>query len=331
MTALKKFERVETTGLWRDTESSQRKNVFVSVGDNSLIITDTKGTALAHWSLPAVHRVNPADHPPIYAPSPDDDENIEIEDSTMIAVIEHIRGAIASKHRHRGRLRGVSLGLSLCIVVLLLSVWLPKAVKEHTLNVLPFEKRSEIGQLMVTEMSNISGGPCHAPETDATLHSLFERFLPKQNVQLTVLPDAVSPVMFLTGGHMVVSQRLFIDYDTPDVVERFIRSEYADNMEDVILSGFLDEIGFVATLQLLTTGRYNTGELRQYTQTLINKTVSSQLDDISENTQKRDTGTMGVSISQNRSNDKIKNSQSFSSLNDSAWIALQNVCEEQIR
>ena len=41
MTALKEYERLECTGLWKENIDSQRREVLVSFGDNSLILRDT--------------------------------------------------------------------------------------------------------------------------------------------------------------------------------------------------------------------------------------------------------------------------------------------------
>ena len=56
MTALSKYDRLEATGLWRINPSEQRREVVVSIGDATLIISDINDTALTHWSLAAVER-----------------------------------------------------------------------------------------------------------------------------------------------------------------------------------------------------------------------------------------------------------------------------------
>jgi hypothetical protein len=63
MTALSEFERLEAPGLWRPTPEAQRLNVIVSVGDATLTISDMQDRPLSHWSLPALHRLNPGKTP----------------------------------------------------------------------------------------------------------------------------------------------------------------------------------------------------------------------------------------------------------------------------
>lgn len=59
MTALDKYVRLESGGLWRADANAQRRDVGISFGDATLVIADTAGRPVAHWSLPAITRLNP--------------------------------------------------------------------------------------------------------------------------------------------------------------------------------------------------------------------------------------------------------------------------------
>ncbi|HEX9857058.1 MAG TPA: hypothetical protein VGA75_01800, partial [Paracoccaceae bacterium] len=62
MTALKKYQKLESPGLWRDTPDAQRREVVVNFGEASLVLSDPRNdSALSHWSLPAVERLNSGD------------------------------------------------------------------------------------------------------------------------------------------------------------------------------------------------------------------------------------------------------------------------------
>jgi hypothetical protein len=69
MTALKKYQRLESPGLWRDTPEAQRREVVVAFREASLVLSDPRTElALSHWSLPAVERLNPGTLPALYGP-----------------------------------------------------------------------------------------------------------------------------------------------------------------------------------------------------------------------------------------------------------------------
>ena len=75
MTALNEYDRLETTGLWRESPQAQRRDVHVSFGEASLIIRDRNDTALTHWSLSAVSRGNPGQRPALFHPGDDSARN----------------------------------------------------------------------------------------------------------------------------------------------------------------------------------------------------------------------------------------------------------------
>ena len=105
MTALDRFVRLESGGLWRPEPEAQRREVVISFGDATLVIADGAGRPLAHWSLPALERQNPDEMPAIYAPDDDASEIVEIADDTMVAAIEEIRAALLTSRTHPGKLR----------------------------------------------------------------------------------------------------------------------------------------------------------------------------------------------------------------------------------
>ena len=80
MTALKQYDRLEATGLWRPAPQDQRREVVLTFGDATLVISDNAMRPLAHWSLAAINRSNPGERPAIFLPGPDAAETLEIDD-----------------------------------------------------------------------------------------------------------------------------------------------------------------------------------------------------------------------------------------------------------
>ena len=56
MVALKKYDRIESSGIWRASPDAQRVDVVVSLGDATLTIKTTHEQVLAHWSIAAISR-----------------------------------------------------------------------------------------------------------------------------------------------------------------------------------------------------------------------------------------------------------------------------------
>ncbi|MEM1073925.1 MAG: hypothetical protein AAGI36_05695, partial [Pseudomonadota bacterium] len=76
MTALKKYARLEASGLWRAAPDEQRREVVVSIGEATLVISDMRDSAITHWSLAAVERSNPGKRPALFHPDGDPGETL---------------------------------------------------------------------------------------------------------------------------------------------------------------------------------------------------------------------------------------------------------------
>ncbi|MEM8789442.1 MAG: hypothetical protein AAGE76_14375 [Pseudomonadota bacterium] len=106
MTALEEYLRLEAPGRWRETPQAAWREVVVSFGHASLVLTDFSDTALTHWSLAAVQRVADSDDGTVrYAPDAGAAEMLEITDPAMVEAIARAQ-RMAQPPRHSPALRG---------------------------------------------------------------------------------------------------------------------------------------------------------------------------------------------------------------------------------
>ncbi len=258
MTALNRYQRLEATGLWRADATAQRVEVIVSIGDATLVITDLRDRALTHWSLAAVARSNPGQEPAIYHPDGDPDETLELGagEVQMTEAIETLRGAVARRRPHPGRLRLLSLGLSVLAVLALGLFWLPGAARDHALRVVPEVKRAEIGRVLLVHMRSVTGPPCRTPGADAALARLAAR-LPARDGdpgRLLVVRDGVEGTAHLPGGTILIGRDLVEDHDGPDVLAGHIIAERLRIRRRAPLADLLEFGGLPASIRLLATG-----------------------------------------------------------------------------
>lgn len=271
MTALEQYSRLECPGIWRSDPDAQRLDVIVSFGDASVVIADRNGSALSHWSLAAVVRVNRGEVPAIYTPSAEASELLEIDDSTMIDAIERVRAALLKTRPRRGRLRLVLFGVFLAALVAGAALWLPGALQRHTLGVVPDPTRTQIGTQLFTAIGRISGSPCRTPRGDAALAQLHARLLPAGRGGLLVLPEGIPPTLSLPGGLMLLNRELVEEHDSADVVAGYILAEAERRDRTDPLGAVLDSAGIIATLRLLTTGEIRARTLQAYAESLAGK------------------------------------------------------------
>lgn len=271
-TALRKYQRLEAAALWRPEPGAQRLDVIVSLGEATLTITDLRERVQAHWSIAAVARANPGAEPALYHPDADPGETLEIAEgeTEMIAAIETLRSAIARQRPRPGRLRVAGMAASLLVVVLVLTLWLPGAAREHALRVVPEAKRDEIGQALLDHLYRVTGPPCRTPGGTGALAAL-ERRLPAVSgrTRLVVVRSGVGAALPLPGGTILLNADLVEDHDTPDIVAGHIlaaqlRAEARDPLDTLLANAGLREV-----LRLLATGRLGDDALRAHAEALL--------------------------------------------------------------
>jgi hypothetical protein len=274
MTALKKYQRLESSGLWRETPQDQRREVLVRLGDATLVLSDPKsGEAVSHWSLPAIERINRGQEPPIFAPGTETDESLELTDPDMIAALDAVRSAVRAATARPGRLRGLILGGTALAVVALALLWVPGALVTHTASVVPPAQRAEIGQRVLDDLARVTGAPCDNQLGLQALAALSDRvFGPVDTPILYVMPEGVEQPLHLPGDVIILPRRLVEQANGPEalagaaLVER-LRSRSADPIVPL-----LNHAGLRATFQLLTTAELSDAAISGYGEAALRAT-----------------------------------------------------------
>lgn len=271
MTALRKYQRLECGGLWRESPQEQRREVLVRFGDATLVLSDPKsGSAISHWSLPAIERINKGQEPPVFAPGPEATESLELTDPDMIAALGAVRHAVQAATARPGRLRGVLMAGLAAAVVLAAVVWLPGALVRHTASVVPPAQRADIGQRALDDLVRVAGSTCSNQLGLQALATLSERvFGPVDTPILYVLPEGVEQPLHLPGDVIILPRRLIEQANGPEaaagaaLVER-LRSRTVDPIIPL-----LDYAGLRATFELLTTASLPASAYAGYGEALL--------------------------------------------------------------
>lgn len=269
MTALTQYARLESTGVWRESPAAQRRDVVVAFGDATLVILDRTDSALAHWSLAAVRRLNPGETPALFSPGADATETLEIEDDTMVAAIEKVRTLIGRRRPQTGRLRG---GLMLAFfggLAALAVFWMPGALLRHTVTLLPPSLRAEIGAELLSAITRVSGQPCSTERGSAALAQLSTRLFGPGGDRILVVRQGVRGAQHLPGGLMLVGSGLVEDHESPEVLAGHILAETLRRDAADPMARLLRAVGIGATIQLLTTGEIPSDRLAAYAERLL--------------------------------------------------------------
>ncbi len=271
MTALQEYQRLECTGLWRDRPDGQRREVIVSFGDATLVISETRSArALTHWSLPAVVRLNPGEVPARFSPDPEADEELELDDEAMIAAVSKVHSLIEARRPHPGRLRTALLGSALAAVLGALVFWMPNALVTHTAAALPFAKRQAIGRAALADLTRLTGLPCAAAEGQEALGRLHGRLLGPAG-EIFILPEGLKRSAILPGGIVLLARALVEDQEVPEVAAgEILAADLRSGATDPLIA-ILRHAGLRATFRLLTTGDLPNAAIDGYGETLLSR------------------------------------------------------------
>lgn len=269
MTALNEYQRLESPAVWRASPDEQRRDVYVSVGDATLIVTDSAGRAITHWSLPALLRLNPGQRPAIYTPGEDAPEQLEIEDDLMVSSIEKVRATVRRRRPQPGRLRFVLLGGGLLAVLALTVFWLPDALIRHTATVLPQAARAELGQRLLSHIRRVAGPPCETVRGRRALDLLKLRLMPETPGRIVVLSGGVTVSEHLPGGLILVNRALVEDHEDPSVLAGYVLAELARARALDPVLRLLDAAGPFVAFRLLTTGSVKDAVLDAHAEALL--------------------------------------------------------------
>lgn len=338
MTALDQYQRLEAAGIWRETAKAPLREVIVSLGEATLILTDPKSeTPLAHWSLPAVMRLNPGTLPARYAPGADDAELLEVEDDLMISAIEKVHRVIEANRPPQGRLRNVlTLGAVAAMLVLAL-FWVPPALVRHAADVAPPAQRAQIGRLILAEIEKTTGSACSRPAGDMVRHKLAERLI-GPGADIAVLPTTLRGAMRLPGPLTVMGEDLVEGQATPEVAAgHILAAQAAATAEDPLLDA-LRFAGPRATFHLLTKGSLPAQSLLGYGEHLLARVAPRPEDEallgyfarsgVSSEPYARSLDPTGEATLGLIEADPFRTAEPRPVLGNRDWVALQEICDQ---
>ncbi|MFK7876158.1 MAG: hypothetical protein AB8B71_10315 [Paracoccaceae bacterium] len=268
MVALKKYDRIEAAGLWRDPEDGQRRDVIVVLGDATLTIKAMNDTPLAHWSIPAIVRANPGKTPARFHPDGDTTEELELpeNEAEMTNAIETLLRAVDRARPTPGRLRGLGVVLSFAIVLYGLVFWLPSALVTHTLTVVPDVARKDIGAELLGRITRVAGPVCGTTSNSSALARLGTRL---EVSDIAVIRSGTASGLYLPGGLILIPRQHVEDHDEPDIAAGFILAQHLRSTLADPLQSLLDHAGLRSTFRLLTSGQLDTAALDSYSEYLM--------------------------------------------------------------
>lgn len=335
MTVLAKYQRLEAEGIWRSGAEAQRRDVIISIGDATITISAANGTALTHWSLPAMERVNPGERPALYRPSGDSPETLEVAEDEMTDALEQVLKAIRRGARGASPLRRLAtVGIAL-VILGAAALWLPSATIRYAASLVPEVARTSIGASLLDEMDRVTGAPCASPAGLRALDNLALRLFDADGPDLVVLASTLRETSHLPGGTILISHTLVEDFETPEVLAGYVLAEDIRMGQEDPLARLLDFAGLRAALGLLLQGKVPETAMKRMAEGVVASTPGVVSDgDLLTRLEARQVPAKPYALARDfsgRSTAALIEANLPAGplvLEDGDWIALQRICED---
>ncbi len=335
MTALSEYERLEAIGVYTPPDGAQRQNAILSIGDASLVIADTRGSALAHWSLAAVERRNPGTRPALFAPATDTDEVVETDDEAMIRAIEKIHRAVR-RDRPPARRTLVPLLLGGSAVLALAAVlWLPGAITRHAAAILPDAARQQLGMRLLDRIETLTGPACADPAGLAALSALTAALAPVGPASVRIMPSSVPGALALPGGIVLIDRALVETQDSPQIAAGYLLAAAQTAAQTDPALDVLAHAGLMATLRLMTTGHLPDAALSDWAEDRLTgrppkprrKALLRRFAAAAIPASPWARAELGIEAETVIRVDPVAPGDARPLLSDGEWVALQSICE----
>lgn len=333
MTAIKEFERLEALGLWRETENAQRREVVISFGEASLVLSDINNRPLAHWSLAAIEHKGSSDNGSIFSVDEFGEETLEIDDPTMIAAIGKVRASIDATRPHPGRLRWFISAITLLLFLGFALFWLPNALTKYAASIVPETKSAQIGESLIKSIQKTTGSVCSTPAGERALRRFEERVTDTANSRVRILEMGTRPSVHLPGRNILLNHRLTTQSSDANLLAGYAILERAAAEEETPLLDLFNFIGIRKTLGFLGTGDISDSDLEAFADWRL---FGPQADP-SMNTLLQLFTAAKVPFSAyatHAQDDDLINAQDLAAedygpiLSDNDWISLQEICDD---
>lgn len=335
-TVFEKYQRLEASALWREAPDAQRREVIISIGQASLLISDLQDRPLGHWSLAAVQRLNPGKSPAILTPDGSDNETLELaaNESEMLAAIETLQKLLHKGKPKPGRLRwAIVLGSALAVAAGGV-FWLPNALRNHVVGLVPDLNRVVIGHDVVAHMERTTGAFCQSTLADPVLRKLANALGVSE---ILIVPEGIKTTASLPGPALLINRRILEDTDVAEAAIGYMLAEAAYAVHADPLSRLLDQQGVWASFRLLTSGKLSDETLKAYgAHITLTEAGAAPIDDLvmrfSDLGLSASPYAYSIDISGETTLPLIEADALFAPadplLSDSEWVALQNICAQ---
>ncbi len=285
MTALKKYARLESSGLWKESQKASFIEVLITFGKTSLILSDYKDNPLTHWSLTAIKLASRNQDEAIFSTGFEDGESLLIRDKHMIDALLLFIYKEDKKYKYNTIFSYlVFFGLFTFLAALIL--YFPSRTQELAVSIISKQHERQLIEPYLKTHIKTAGGICGSAETDRIMRNILNLVEGEQNfLSVSIIRDQKMNALHLPSGLILISDE-FIKSDTSQgKLISLLNSELPEAIKRKPLKTFINQ---QTTFKLI---KFVLGFETQLSITEINdflrpplsnpKTVAGEIDDFS--------------------------------------------------
>tara|TARA_A100001011_G_C14290449_1_gene835935 strand:+ start:264 stop:1151 length:888 start_codon:yes stop_codon:yes gene_type:complete len=225
MTALKKYTRLEASGLWKESKKAGFIEILISIGKTSVILSDYNDNPLTHWSLAAIKLVSQNPNEAMFSTDLDNGEILLIKDSHMIEALL----LFINRDPQKPRNNKVFIKTCVSLLVILLTTFIlyfPSKIKELVASVISKQhERQIIAPFLHTHIES-SGGICTSKKTDEISRKIVN-LVDKTNsfISFSIIRNQKLNVLHLPSGEILISRRFLENSNSGERLLQLLENE----------------------------------------------------------------------------------------------------------
>ena len=215
MTAVKKYARLESSGLWKESQNASFIEVLITFGKTSLILSDYKDNPLTHWSLTAIKLASRNKDEATFSTGFEDGESLLIRDKHMIDAL------LLFIHKEDKKYKSKSIFpylvfFSLFTFLAALILYFPSRTQELAVSIISKQHERQLIEPYLKNHIKTAGGACGSAETDRIMRNILSSIEGEQNfLSVSIIRDQKMNALHLPSGIILISDE-FIKSDTSE-------------------------------------------------------------------------------------------------------------------
>ena len=225
MTALKKYTRLESTGLWFESPTSEPMEVLVSLGKSTVVLYDYEDTPLTHWSLATIKLISKTDLITVFSTTQDGLEKLEIDDKHMTeALLNFINNPAktVSNNKLLRRLLILSFLFSILSLFLIASPRLTNLVE----TIISDHHQIQLVEPYLDKYLERNGPVCASLSATTVLENILLKLGDKdKKLNIKIIKKQNINAIHLPGGTLLISNQFFQRSDTASPFLNILKAE----------------------------------------------------------------------------------------------------------